>query len=235
MNGGKYSLFRVRVAGVAQAKARTDLGLTAYVGGAAIYTKPFVALSGSYTWLSGGGTWPTTFLDKSVTVSVGPIPVTFRARATGQLAATLSGRISNVGIETAAGPSGKASLFASAAVGGQYCVWTPLGDACVGATAGLSVDVTLIEAAAPITFNLWWSLVNMGYGTQLNYGLNSNITLKTLSGYLSVFAEGCIGGCLSWSSKLIDWAGWSTSYGLISVNGKYCLTGTCSTVTGFQQ
>ncbi len=231
VNGGRYSLFRVRVAGVSEAKVRTDVALTAYVGGAAVFTKPFVSVAGTYTWLSVGQSWPKTFFDKSVSVGVGPIPVTFRARATGELAANLTGKITNVGFEIGANPSGKASLFASAAVGAQYCI-DYLG--CVGASAGLSVNVTLVEAAAPINYNLWWSLVNMGFGAQLNYGLNSNLTLKTLNGWLKVFASACLGGCLDWDRKLIEFDGWNTSYGLLNINGKYCLVGDCQTVVGFQ-
>jgi hypothetical protein len=232
VNGHRYSLFRVRVTGVSEAKLRTDVNLTAYVAGAAVFTKPFVSVAGTYTWMNVGQSWPKTFFDKSVSLSVGPIPVTFRAKATGELGANLLGKITNVGFEVGANPLGKASLFASAAVGGQYCV-DYVG--CVGASAGLSVNVTLVEAAAPVNFNIWYSLVNMGWGAQLNYGLNSNITLKTLSGWLKVFASACLIGCLDWDRKLIDWAGWNASYGLLNINGKYCLAGDCGTVLGFQQ
>lgn len=231
MNGGRYSIFKVRVAGVSEAKLRTDLGLTAYVGGFAIFTKPFVAVSGSYTPLAIGQTWTQTFFDRSMTVGVGPIPVTFRARASGQVGAALTGKISNVGFEVNAGPSGKASLFASAAVGGAYCV-EYLG--CVGAQAGLSVNVTLFEVSAPVNYSVWYSLVNLGYGAQLNYGLNANIVLKSLSGYLSVFAEACLGGCWRWDRDLISWGGFQGTYPLLNVAGKYCLLGDCSApVSGF--
>ncbi len=229
MNGSRYSLFKVRVAGVAEARTRTDLSLTAYIAGAAVFTKPFVSQTGVYVPLAVTGNWPRTFFDKSVSVSVGPIPVSFTARATGQLTASLTGRISNVGFEAAAGPSGKASLFASAAVGGQYCVWS----ACVGASAGLSVNVTLIEASAPITANLTWSLVNMGWGAQLNFNLTSTLNLKTLDGYLKVFASACLGGCLDWDRKLIDWAGWSWQATLFNAQGKHCLVGQCAPM-GFE-
>jgi hypothetical protein len=232
LNGSNYSMFRVEASGVTQAKYRTDLGFTAYVGGAAIYTKSYSSATSTYVPLSIGQTWPRTFVDKSVTVAVGPIPVTFRVQATGQVGASLTGKISNVGIEMAAGPSGKASLFASAAVGGQYCVWTPFGDACVGATAGLSIDLTLLEASAPTNLAVWWSLAGPYGGVLLNYLATSNITLKSLGGHLDVFAEGCIGGCLSWDSTLVEWPGATATWWLFNVNGKYCLTGQCT--DGFQ-
>jgi hypothetical protein len=224
INGSRQSLFRVQVLGISEAKTRTDLTLTAYVGGAAIYQKPFVSWSGTHTFLSGGGNWPSTFFSKTVNLSVGPVPVTFTARATGQLSTTITGKISNVGFEMAGGPSGKASLFASGAVGGKYCV-DYIG--CVGASAGLSVNVTLVEAGAPTSFALWWSLVNQGLGINLNYALNSKLELKTLAGYLSVFAEACLGACKRWDAELIDWPGWTASYPLIAQSGKTCLAGTC--------
>ncbi len=230
VNGSRVSLFRVQAVATSEAKVRTDFTLTAYVGSAAIYQKPVVSLAGTSTFLSGGGTWPATFFSKTVNLSVGPIPVTFTARATGELKTTLTGKISNVGFEMGGGPSGKASLFASGAVGGNYCI-DYLG--CVGASAGLSVNVTLVEAAAPTSFAIWWSLVNQGYGVNLNYALTSNLTLKTLAGYLSVFAEACLGGCVRWDRQLIDWQGWTASYSLISQTGKYCLAGSCAVITSF--
>ena len=225
MNGSRYSLFKVRVTGLAEARTRTDLNLTAYVAGAAVHTVAFVSQTGSYVPLSSSGYWPRTFFDRSVSVGVGPIPVTFRARATGELGASLTGKISNVGFEAMTGPSGKASLFASAAVGGQYCV-DYLG--CIGASAGVSVNVTLVEASAPITAGLWWSLVNRGWGAQLNFNLTSTLNLRSLDGWLKVCASACLGGCLDWDRKLIDWRGTSGQYTLFNASGKYCLFGECT-------
>lgn len=225
VNGSRYSLFRVRLDGVSEAKVRTDLGLTAYVAGAAVFTQPFVSVSGTSTPISIGQGWSHTFFDRSVTVGVGPIPVTFRTRATGQLGASLIGKLSNVGFEAATGPSGKASLFASAAIGGQYCI-DYLG--CVGASAGVSANVTLVEAAAPITAALWWSLVNRGWGAQLNYTLAASLTLKSLDGWLKVFASACLGGCLDWDRTLISWPGATATYTLMNATGKFCLAGECT-------
>jgi hypothetical protein len=189
-----------------------------------------VSQTGVYVPLNVSQSWPKTFFEKRVNIGVGPIPVTFTAKATGQLAASLTGQISNIGFEAAAGPSGKASLFASAAVGAQYCV-DFLG--CVGASAGLSASVTLVEASAPTTFKIWWSLVNLGFGAQLNYKLASDLNLKTLDGWLKVFASACLGGCLDWDRTLIDWRGYTANANLINASGKYCLAGDCGQVLGF--
>jgi hypothetical protein len=200
------------------------VSFTAYIGGAAIYTKPYSSATSTYVPLAISERWPRTFVDKTVNVAVGPVPVTFRVQATGELAATLSGKISNVGIEFGGGPSGKASLYASAAVGGEYCLW----GACVGASAGVYASVTLVEASAKPNLAIWWSLTAPYGGIQLNYLANAGLTLKTLDGELGVFASACLGGCLDWSSTLIDWPGITSTWYLINATGKYCLTGTCT-------
>jgi len=114
----------------------------------------------------------------------------------------------------------------SAAVGGQYC----LGGLCVGASAGVYSDVKLIEAAAPARAELWWSLSKYG-GVLLNYAARADLTLSSLDGELGLFAEACLGGCISDSVKLIDWNGFSATYNIFNQSGSYCLAGTCSLTT----
>lgn len=230
INGSRLRLFSARVTGATEAKARTDLAFTAYVGSAAIYTKSYASTTSTYTYTPiPTATWNTTFFDRSATVDL-IVPITFRVKATGHLSAGLSGKISNVGVEASAAPSGKASLYASAAVGGQYCV----GPACVGASAGVYSDVTLVQASAPANVAVWWSLTQYG-GVLLNYVAKANLNLTSMSGELGLFAEACLGGCISDSVKLIDWDGWSASYSIANMSGQYCLAGTCNLVfnTGF--
>ena len=225
INGGRYRLFGARVAGNTEAKARTDLSFNAYVGSATIYSKSYASTTSTYTYTPiPSATWNTTFFDRSATVDV-IVPITFRVKATGHLSANLTGKISNVGVEANASPSGKASLYASAAVGGQYCV----GPACVGATAGVYSDVTLVKASAPANVALWWSLSRYG-GVLLNYVAQASVTVSSLDGELGLFAEACLGGCISDSVKLIDWNGFTATYNIANMSGSYCLLGTCSLV-----
>jgi hypothetical protein len=225
INGGRYRLFGARVAGNTEAKARTDLSFNAYVGSATIYSKSYASTTSTYTYTPiPTATWNTTFFDRSATVDL-IVPITFRVKATGHLSANLTGKISNIGVEASANPSGKASLYASAAVGGQYCV----GPACVGATAGVYSDVTLVQASAPANVALWWSLSKYG-GVLLNYVAQASLSLSSLDGELGLFAEACLGGCVSDSVKLINWDGFTASYTIANMSGNYCLAGTCSLV-----
>jgi hypothetical protein len=227
--GSSYSLFRVNASGTTQAKYRTDVSYGVYLGGATVYSNGWASATSTLTFMSHAARWPRTFVDRSVTVGVGPIPVTFRVNATGELAANLSGKLSNVGVEIGGGPSGKAALYASAAVGAQYCV-DYLG--CVGASAGVYADVTLVEIGAPATVAVWWSLAGSYGGVLLNFLASANINIQALKGDLGVFAEACLGGCLDWSRSLIDWDGLYSSYPLHHAQGKYCLVGPC--VDSFQ-
>ena len=226
INSSIKTLLEVRLTGLTEAKGRTDLTLTGYIAGAAVFTKPFISVSSTKaTVVMTPVNWPATFLDLSTTVSVGPVPVTFRARAAGEIKATLTGEISNVGIEVTANPQGKASLYATGAVGGQYC-WK---GACIGASAGLYVDVTLVEVAVPALLKIWWSLAPLSAGVLLNFDMDADLVMKSFDGELGVFAEACLGGCHRWDETLIDWDGFTMNLSLFDQHGSYCLAGSCMT------
>ena len=225
INANTKTLLEVRLTGLTEAKGRTDLTLTGYAGGMALFSRPFVSISSTKSTVAMTPIdWPATFVDLSTTVSVGPVPVTFRAQATGVIKATLTGQISNAGVEVTANPQGKASLYASGAIGGQYCYQS----LCVGASAGLYVDVTLVEIAAPAFAKIWWSLAQSSVGVLINFDLDADLNLKTLDGELGLFAEACLGGCHRWDVSLIDWDGFTASLSLFDQYGYYCLSGTCT-------
>jgi hypothetical protein len=227
ISGSYHRLFAARVAGSTEANARTDLSFNAYAGTATVYTRSYTSLTSSYTFASFAPvTWPVTFFDRSVSVGLSFVSVSFRARATGELKAGLTGKISNKGIEAAAAPSGKASLYVSAAIGGDWCLW----GACIGATAGVYSDVTLVQASVPAQAALWWSISPELGGVSLNYLTKADLTVSALDGELGVYASACLGWCTSDSATLIDWTGYTASYRLIKQSGSHCLTGTCSLV-----
>ena len=226
VDGYYTSLFAVRLAGSTEAKRRTDASLAAYVGSAAIYTKSYASETSTYTFLNVTPiNWSKTFFSKTVNMSVGFIPVTFTVKATGELRANLTGKISNIGIEGAASPGGKASLYASAAIGGQYCV-DYVG--CVGASAGVYSDVKLLEASAPANVSIWWSLAPLSAGVLLNWVANASVTLSSLDGEAGVYAEACLVACIHESAKLIEWSGFTATFPIVNQSGNYCLAGTCT-------
>jgi hypothetical protein len=227
INGSHTQLATVRAAGSTEAKKATSLSFNAYVGSANVYTKSYTSTTSTYTFLNVTPVdWEKTFFNKSVNISVGIIPVSFTVKSTGRIKFNLTGKISNVGVEAAATPGGKASLYASAAIGGQYC----LGPVCVGATAGVYADVNLLEASAPANAALWWSLAPITAGVLLNYSAKADATIKSLDGELGLFAEGCIGGCIYESVELIDWDGFAAAFNIANYSGSHCLVGQCSLV-----
>src|SRR5262249_38753602 len=152
------------------------VSINAYAGSANVYSKSWGSASSVlYSFTATPLNLSTTFFSKSVTVNALFVPVTFTARATGALGATLSGQISNVGIEAKGTPSGRAGLYVSAAVGGQYC----LGGLCVGAEVGVYSDVALVKASAPAKVAGWWQLARPS-GVMLNYSAKADATISSL-------------------------------------------------------
>ncbi len=229
LDGGYHQLFSVHTAGSTEAKRKTTVSFNAYVGTAAIYSKSYSSTTSTYTFMNVTPIdWPVTFFSDSVNISVGLIPVSFKVKATGDLNANLTGKISNAGIEASGTPSGGASLYASAAIGGEYCA----DGLCVGASAGVYSDVKLITASAPASGSVWWSLSRYG-GALVNYDVAASLGLHSLDGELGAFAEACLGGCIHESVKLISWTGFAANYPLADWSGKACFVGTCSLVLGY--
>jgi hypothetical protein len=223
LDGSYLRLVRARATGNTEAKKRTEVSLAAYAGPATIWSKTWASTTSTHVFLNETPVnEPHTFIDKTVNVSVFGLPVSFRAKATGLFKVSITGKISNVGLEAAATPIGKASLYTSAAIGGQYCAW----GLCVGVTAGVYSDVTLVEASAPAKVSVWWSLAAYG-GVLLNYLAKADATIKSLDGEAGVFAEACLGGCISEHLKLIDWTGFTATYAIANMSGSYCLAGMC--------
>lgn len=230
LDGGYYRLFSVHTDGATEAQRKTTVAFNAYVGSMAIYSKSYSSTTSTYTLMNVTPIdWPVTFLSNHINVDLGLIPVTFSVKATGDLNANINGKISNVGIQASATPSGAASLYASAAIGGEYCVD---GLGCVGASAGVYSDVKLVTASAPVSGSVGWSLSPYG-GAQVNYDIGANLDLHSLDGELGVFAEACLGGCVNESATLISWTGFHATYPLASWSGSACFVGTCSQANGF--
>lgn len=226
VNGSYLKLASVRAQGSTEAKRKSTVSFGAYVGSAAVYSKSYTSETSTYTFANVTPVdWHKTFFERTVNMSVGVIPVTFTVKATGKIKFDLTGKLSNVGVEIASNPGGNASLYASAAIGGQYCV-DYVG--CVGASAGVYSDVKLVEAAAPVKGALWWSLAPGATGVRINFLGQANATISSLDGELGVFAKACLGACIEESAKLVDWDGVTATFPIANVSGYYCLAGTCT-------
>lgn len=226
LNGSRYSLFRGVAAGNTEAKKRTEASVNAYVGSANIYSKAYTSTTSTKTLFNETKSWSQTFFDKRIPVSVLGLPVSFRARATGVLAISANGKLSNVGVEATATPTGSADLYLSAAVGGEYCGF----GACVGVEAGVYSDVTLLAISAPANASTWWALSPTG-GVSVNYQAKADLMLSSLDGEAGVFGEACFISCIHKELKLVNWDGFSKTYPIANYSGSYCLAGNCTAPT----
>jgi hypothetical protein len=228
LNGTTLQMFAVRAAGTTIAESRSDFNLTAYVGAAAVYSKDYASTTSTHTFLDESKSWNKTFVKKSATLWVGPVPVALSMRATGNLSAKLSGKISNVGLEAGAEGAGGANLYASAGTGFEYCL-PGVGYPCVGASAGVYVDLKLIEATMPATAKIWWSLSRAG-GALLNWQTTANLHLKSLNGELGLYAKAFLSGVFDeyWSTVLVRWNGFTAVVPIVNLAGNHCLVGSCT-------
>lgn len=226
LNGGHYRIFGVRTTGATEVKHRTDVGFSIYAGSANIVSKSASSATSTYTLLNEKPQpYTSSFFKKSVTVTVLFVPVTFSVDVAGTVGATLTGKISNMGIEASGKPYAGAYLYTSAAIGGKWC---PVDDVCVGASAGVYTDVRLVELSAPASLAVWWELARPA-GVRLAYSAKADLKLSSLDGELGVFAEACyVVDCKRESWKLIDWKGFSATYPLINETGNSCIAGTCT-------
>lgn len=223
LNGTRYSLFRGVASGNTEAKKKTEASVNAYVGSALIYSKAYTSTTSTKQLFNENKSWSQTFFDKRIPVSVLGLPVSFRAKATGVLALSASGKLSNVGVEATATPTGSADLYLSAAVGGEYCV----SGVCVGVEAGVYSDVTLLAIMAPASASTWWALSPAG-GVSVNYQAKADLSISSLNGEAGVYGEACLGACIHKELKLVDWDGWTKTYSIANYSGSYCLAGTCT-------
>ena len=226
LGGYEQQMFAVNAVGFSRAEGESTFDFTAYVGDSAIYTKHVAADGSPQAVLDESFSWPKTFLDRSITVMVGPIPVYLAARASGVLELDANATVSNAGLSADATPAGDAQLVADAAIGFEYCAM----GYCVSAAGGVYADVTLIETRAPLLASARWGFGGDSVsGVALDYSLVGDLMLQTLDGMLGVFAE--VSAVVyedRWDLGLLDWRGFARDYRLLEETGHHCLVGTCN-------
>ncbi len=153
-------------------------------------------------------TYEQTYFDHSQTFNVGPVPVFISVGVTGQLGVGLSFS----GGALAVTP--KAGIYATvqAGVGGDCDVG--------GASAGVRGELKLIELRLPVSLKLYFE------NGQPKFTLKGDLTLESLSGELSLYAEAYVKICsvkvsADWSKELFSWSGveWTTT--LFSKSGSF--------------
>lgn len=144
--------------------------------------------------------------DQSKTFMVGVVPVTVSASVSGSLGLGFEISSGQLAITPAAG----LSATVSAAVGAESKV--------AGASAGIKGDLTLLEISLPITLKVYKE------SAAWKFSCTGALTIETLSGTLSLFAEAYVklfGAKLSveYSKKIFSWTGLSWTKTLFSTTG----------------
>jgi len=222
INGSRYRLLGLRARAAVENGRTADLRASAALGGADFWThSQHSELANNVATLI-APSWEKTMYDARVGVWVGPVPVTFRAKVTGQLSAGLTASFNVTRFGLTFTPAASASLYASAAIGGEYCVAT----VCAGASAGVYTDLTLFAVRAPTRLEA--ALTPMPEGMSVSFLLRSDATVASLGGALGVFAEAHLGDAsYKGPTELITWPGLSTTANLTDQSATSCLVGSC--------
>ena len=131
----------------------------------------------------------------------GFIPLSLKMTGSGQVGIAISGN---------AQPSQlSATVTPSVGVTGSL----GLGLDAVIAAFWVTGNVKLVNVAVPVT-----ATVSAADGANLAWGLDIDLVISTLDGYLSFDWE-AVGGVFKGSEKLFEWAGLSWTYRLMSLNG----------------
>ena len=158
--------------------------------------------------VSVNATYEQTFFEKSQTFTVGFVPVTVTAGATGELKLGLS----YAGGALTITPSAGIYATLSAGVGADSDV--------AGASAGIRGTLTLIEVSLPIEVKVY---VESG---KAKYSVSGTLELDTLSGSLELYAEAYVKVLgvkigVDWSKTLFSWDGFSWSKSLFDKEGSF--------------
>ncbi|HVV88173.1 MAG TPA: hypothetical protein VHE35_34265 [Kofleriaceae bacterium] len=154
------------------------------------------------------GTLAVDLADEQKTFMVGVVPVTVSAGLSGSVGLAMSVSSDTVTME----PSVDLTADVTAGVGAE--------DELGGATAGVKGSLTLIHAGLPISMRVYPS------GFTWKYDVTGQLTIETLSGSLSLFAEAFVkfagfSASMEYSYKLFSWTGLSWTKTLFSNTGHF--------------
>ncbi len=158
--------------------------------------------------VSVNATYEQTFFERSQTFSVGPVPVTVSVGVTGQLGVGLSFSGGALVIT----PVASVEATVQAGVGAECDIG--------GASAGIRGSLTLIAIELPISLKLYFE------NGQAKFALKGDLTLESLSGELSLYAEAYVKVCwwkvsADWSKELFRWKGVEWTKPLFSKSGSF--------------
>jgi hypothetical protein len=158
--------------------------------------------------------WNRTFFSKSETFMLGPIPLTVEGSVDGTIGVThdADAPVSSFSLDTTVEPF--CELDADVALG-------------VGITgvvaAGVSGHLNVLDVSVPTTASIEQAIYT-AQGRTLDWSLDSDVDVTTLSGSISLWVE------LLWerySRRIANWSGNHNVFGLFYDDGRACLGTAC--------
>jgi hypothetical protein len=165
-----------------------------------------------------GGVYPNGKVLLNPNQAVGPqynqefwcgiVPCTLHVGAQLAESVTLTGKVWANEVSGTLTPAITLSAKALFGVGGVYgsCPF------CVGASAGVGGELTLLRVSLPLNYSMALQTVSttppcLG---QFNGTRKIDLTVNTLSGHIFIYATACLGGCITgYGPDLGSWGGWT--------------------------
>ena len=187
-----------------EAKAYAQVQNTAFS-----YNAYFKA-AGSTLWSPSGTTnltiaksWSKTLVNASTLIWIGPVPVTLSASGKGTMGITGSLGYTAAALSATAKPYGNLTASATAAIN------------LVVASAGVTANLTLINAAVPAVA----SMKLLG-SNQFQYTVDVDAQISSLSGNVQAWAKvWYVFGSKKWTTTIASWSGLTATYPIVDVHG----------------
>ena len=187
-----------------EAKAYAQVQNTAFS-----YNAYFKA-AGSTLWSPSGTTnltiaksWSQTLVNASTLIWIGPVPVTLSASGKGTMGITGSLGYTAAALSATAKPYGNLTASATAAIN------------LVVASAGVTANLTLINAAVPAVA----SMKLLG-SNQFQYTVDVDAQISSLSGNVQAWAKvWYVFGSKKWTTTIASWSGVTATYPIVDVHG----------------
>ena len=145
-----------------------------------------------------------TFVNVTEDFTIGPVPITVSAKATGALTLSGSPFYDNGKLGFSVIPGAAVDGDLSAGVGGSF-------DG-VGASAGVEGKLTVLSLTVPL------SAASTVSSTGVTTKVGGNLALSAMSGEVDAYAKVCVIACDKWTQEIFCWDGISWDKTLFSTS-----------------
>ncbi len=145
-----------------------------------------------------------TFVKVNEDFTIGPVPVTVSAKATGALTLSGSPSYDNGKLGFLVIPGAQVDGNLSAGVGGTFNG--------VGASAGVEGKLTVLTLSVPL------SAASTISSTGVTTKVSGDLTLTAMSGEVDAYAKVCVIACDKWTQEIFNWDGIAWGKSLFSTS-----------------